>query len=88
MDIRFIEVKNRDCIIYDGHNNYTIRRTLSEIEEKLPQGLLTKVHRSFLANLSFIDSYDMLRNRIMMKEYEIPVSKTYKQEVLASLEVF
>jgi len=88
MDIRFIEVQNRDCIIYDGHNSYTIRRTLSEIEEKLPEGLLTKVHRSFLANLSFIDSYDMLRNRILMNQHEIPVSKTYKQQVLASLEVF
>jgi DNA-binding LytR/AlgR family response regulator len=87
-DVRYIEVKNRDCIISDGHNMYTIRRTLSEIEEKLPQALLTKVHRSFLVNLSYMDSYDMLRNRIIMGELEIPVSKTYKQTVLASLEVF
>lgn len=87
-DIQFIEVNNRECIIYSGSNWYTIRRSLSELEEKLPQGLLTKVHRSFLVNLKYMDSYDTLRNRIIIKEHEIPVSKAYKGEVLSSLEMF
>ena len=55
-DIQFIEVKNRDCIIHSNPHIYTIRRSLSELEEKLPKGLLTKVHRSFLVNLSYMDS--------------------------------
>lgn len=87
-DVQFIEVKNRDCIIHSGQHIYTIRRSLSELEEKLPQGLLTKVHRSFLVNLSFMDSYDTLKNRILIGDQEIPVSKAYKGEVLSSLEMF
>lgn len=87
-NIQYVEVKNRDCIIHSGPHAYTIRRSLSELEEKLPKGLLTKVHRSFLVNLSYMDSYDTLKNRILIGEHEIPVSKAYKSEVLSSLEMF
>ncbi len=86
-DIQFIEVKNRDCVIYSESHKYTIRRSLAELEDKLPEGLLSKVHRSFLVNLSFMDSYDTLKNRILIGAHEIPVSKAYKNEVLSSLEM-
>jgi len=87
-DIHYIEVQNRDCIIYIGDTSYTIRRTLSELESKLPDGLLTKVHRSYLVNLNYLDSYDMLTNKIIIGDRHIPVSKSHKEAVLTSLEQF
>lgn len=86
--ILFIEVQNRDCIIYTAHNEYKIRRTLAEVEERIPDGLLSRVHRSFLVNMKCLDSYDTLRNKIIIGEHEIPVSKGYKNEVLSSLNLF
>jgi len=87
-DIQIIEVQNRDCIIYTGKTSYTIRRTLAEVESKLPNGLLTKVHRSYLVNLNYLDSFDTISNRIIIGDRYIPVSKTHKEEVISSLELF
>jgi len=86
-DIRYIEIQNRICVIDTTHKQYTIRRTLQEIEEKLPAGLLTRVHRSYLVNLDYMDSYDTLRNRIIISDQEVPVSKAYKSEVTSQLEM-
>jgi len=85
-DIRYIEIQNRVCVIDTVHQQYTIRRSLQELEEKLPQGLLTRVHRSYLVNMSFMDSYDTLRNRIIIEDQEVPVSKAYKSEIIGELE--
>ena len=86
-DIRYIEIQNRTCIIDTKPKQYSVRRALHELEGKFPVGLLTRVHRSFLVNMAFMDSFDTLRNRIIISDQEIPVSKAYKAEVLGALEM-
>ncbi len=85
--IRFIEIQNRVCVIDVGHKQYKLRRSLQELEGRLPEGLFTRVHRSFLVNMTHMDSYDTSRNHIVMGDSMIPVSKAYKADVLGSLEL-
>jgi len=85
-DIRYIEIQNRDCIIDTIHKKYTIRRALQELEEKLPANMMTRVHRSFLVNLDYMDTYDIQMNRIVIGEETVPVSKAYKSIVLDTVE--
>lgn len=85
--IRYIEIQNRVCVIDVGHKQYKVRRSLQELEGRLPEGLFTRVHRSFLVNMAHMDSYDTSRNHIIMGASAVPVSKAYKAEVLGTLEL-
>ncbi len=42
---------------------------------------LKRVHRSWVANLSKVDSYSLTSRKIHINDKEIPVSKTYKDDV-------
>jgi len=60
------------------------RETISTIEAKLPQKDFIRVHRSFVVSLSGIDSFT--NEYIEIGKHEIPISRSYKKEVLQRLE--
>ena len=59
------------------------RETISNIEAKLPQKDFMRVHRSFIVNLSGIDSFTHEDLRISGKE--VPISRSYKKALLDRL---
>jgi len=62
------------------------RETISAIEAKLPKGQFIRIHRSYIVRLSKIQSFtneDITVNRIAL-----PISRSYKKEVLKRLEKF
>jgi len=83
-DIITIEVCDKQCLItVDGKQEpISIRIGLSELMEKLLNQLLFKVHRSFIVNEKYIDSYDITMNQISLGEIIVPVSRSFKSEVL------
>lgn len=58
------------------------KEKISHMEERLPEGFL-RIHRSFIVNRSKISSFS--REQVMVGETEIPVSRSYRQEVVAVL---
>jgi DNA-binding LytR/AlgR family response regulator len=60
------------------------RETISNTEAKLPQNEFLRVHRSFIVNLSKIDSFT--NELIEIGKKQIPISRSFKKEVLAFLE--
>ncbi|MDX2250363.1 MAG: LytTR family DNA-binding domain-containing protein [Bacteroidia bacterium] len=59
------------------------KSTLKAIEEKLPPTGFMRVHKSYIVNLSKIES---IRSRqIMIGKYEIPVSETLLEELLRTI---
>ena len=59
------------------------RSTLKDILSKLPQDQFIQTHRSFVVNLKKIKSWDS--NSIYIDQYEIPMSRSKKKEVLQLL---
>ena len=60
-------------------NKYTYAKKLVFFEEHLPQNSFIRVHRSWIVNLNFIQSYSKNRSTIVLKsKQQIPVSKSYK----------
>ena len=72
----YIQVKTED-------KNYTVHSTLKKIEEKLPDGLFLKVHRSYIINIKKI--IDIEDNSVLIKKDVIPVSRSNRPELMKRL---
>jgi DNA-binding LytR/AlgR family response regulator len=59
----------------------------AELMNKLSYKTLIQVHRSYIINTAHISSLNLSENTIIIKEKEIPVSKTFKEQVLQHLRI-
>lgn len=72
----YIQVKTED-------KNYTVHSSLKKIEEKLPDSLFLKVHRSYIINIKKI--IDIQDNSVLIKKDVIPVSRSNRSELMKRL---
>lgn len=56
-------------------------QTFNDFERQIPPNILCRVHKSYMVALDKIDSIE--KDRIKIKDREIPVSETYKQRLFA-----
>lgn len=67
------------------HNKTIVtRETISNIEAKLPQKKFIRIHRSYIIRLSKIQSYT--NEFIEIDKKALPISRSYKKDVLLRLE--
>ncbi len=83
-DIRFVESLSDYIKIHLVNGSVVTRETISNIEAKLPHKQFLRVHRSFIVAIARIDSFT--NEYIEMASQEIPISRSYKSEVLVRLE--
>jgi DNA-binding LytR/AlgR family response regulator len=86
IDIRtiyLIEAKGDYVLIKTDDKNYTVHSTLKKVEEKLPDEIFLKVHRSFIINFSKI--VDIEDNSVLIKKDVIPVSRSNRPELMRRL---
>ncbi|MCP9200976.1 LytTR family DNA-binding domain-containing protein [Gramella sp. GC03-9] len=62
------------------------RETISAIEDKLPDNRFIRVHRSFIISVDKIESYS--NEEIVIQNRSVPISRTYKENVINSLEKY
>ncbi|MFT6017512.1 MAG: DNA-binding LytR/AlgR family response regulator [Patescibacteria group bacterium] len=86
-DVLWIEVTNRDCNIHTLSKTIIVRMPFAELMNKLSYKTLIQVHRSYIINTAHISSLNLSENTIIIKEKEIPVSKTFKEQVLQHLRI-
>ncbi len=67
----------------DGRQITTLG-TLTSMEQQLPTQLFKRVQRSYIVNLKHVQSYNTQSLRLVSGT-EIPIGKTYREEVQASL---
>jgi len=83
-DILFIESLADYIKIYLSGSTVVTRETMSSIEAKLPQQDFIRTHRSFIVSIAAIESFT--NEFIEINRKQIPISRSYKKEVLDSLE--
>jgi two-component system, LytTR family, response regulator len=81
--IYLIEAKGDYILIKTEDKNYTVHSTLKKIENKLPDNLFLKVHRSFVINTKKI--IDIEDNSVLIKKDVIPVSRSNRPELMRRL---
>ena len=85
-DILYIEKGNNQnhSIIYTNENEYIIKDTINNLEEKLDDAFFMKTHRSCIVNLSNVDWYDCCHNIIHFNNKTIDLISREKRQILKS----
>lgn len=81
--IYLIEAKGDYIMVKTEKQNYTVHSTMKKIEEKLPDELFLKVHRSYIINTKKI--VDIEDNSVLIAKDVIPVSRSNRPELMKRL---
>lgn len=82
--IRFVESLSDYVKIHLSDKTVVTRETITNIESKLPQKDFIRTHRSFIVSIHNIESFT--GEYVEMGKNQIPISRSYKKEVLTKLE--
>jgi len=81
-DIYLLQAYGDYVRIYTDEKKYTPKDRLMNIKASLPDNFV-QVHRSYIINLSFLKYLE--GNHVMVKEEQVPVSNSYKEDLLKYL---
>lgn len=57
--------------------------TLSQLEKELPEQLFLRIHRSYIVNLKFLQSYD--QQEVSIADRKLPIGKSFRELVSTRL---
>jgi len=83
-EINYIESLSDYIKIHLVNKTIVTRETITNIEAKLPQKEFLRIHRSYIISISKIDSFT--NEFIEISKKALPISRSYKKEVLFKLE--
>ena len=70
-EIIYCRAQESYCHVYlNGQSGYLVSRSLKEMEEILPRDLFFRIHKSFLINLNYIDTYKKPGGYIVLRNGE------------------
>ena len=81
--VKVVEAKGDYIHIKTDTKNYIVHSTLKKIEDKLPEHLFLKVHRSFIINTKKI--IDIEDNSVLIAKEVVPVSRANRPELMKRL---
>lgn len=81
--ICFVEAKGDYINVKTEDEDYRVHSSLKKIEEKLPDSIFLKVHRSYIINIRKI--IDIEDNSVLIKKSIIPVSRANRSELMKRL---
>lgn len=93
-DRKMIKVDYNDIVYIESYSDYikihlteqivVTRETISVIEAKLPKQKFMRIHRSYIIAINHISSFT--NDHLTIKNKALPISRSYKKEVLQVLE--
>jgi DNA-binding LytR/AlgR family response regulator len=78
-DILYIEAKGNFLVVYTKSENIKTYLSISEIMERLPEGLFCRIHRSFLIALSKVSRYNS--HSVNVGQAQLPIGRLYGESV-------
>lgn len=86
-DVRFIEVEGKYSAIHVGERKYNVKASLKDLLLKLPQEDFVRVSRNFVINIDRVTHIDTFQFVIRIDNDEIPISRTYKDELMKRIQL-
>lgn len=83
-NILFVEADRNYCNIVTEAGDYLVVSTLKALENRLGRGNFVRVHRSFMVNISKLDS--VADSHLEIRRKTIPVSRSHKELLLGRLQ--
>ena len=79
-DVLYIEAMSNYIIVHTKQKKYVAYLTFKGMEEKLPNKLFIRIHKSFLVSVNAIQTIDV--NEVKLENCTLPISKSYREEVM------
>ncbi len=83
-DILFLEADRNYCQIVTAKQSYLLTATLKVMQDKLPNSIFVRVHRSYIVNITRLDV--VAESHVEINRKVIPLSKSYKEALLKHLQ--
>ncbi len=83
-EVNYIESLGDYLKIHIPEKTIVTRETITSIEAKLPKNSFLRIHRSFIVSINKIESFT--NEFVEINKKAIPISRSYKKEVLSRLE--
>jgi len=83
-DILYIQGLKDYVKIKTLSGQHIVLQTMKVLMEKLPQHQFVRIHNSYIISLDHIES--MVQNKIKIRDVLLPVSHSYKKELLSHIE--
>ncbi|TCD08551.1 response regulator transcription factor [Pedobacter frigidisoli] len=84
-DIDYLEARGDYVKLYVDDKIYSIHSSLKSVEDKLPQDVFSRVHRSFIINVGKIDTIE--GGTLIIKKSFVPVSDAYKSALNKRMQI-
>ncbi|TAE46475.1 MAG: DNA-binding response regulator [Bacteroidetes bacterium] len=86
-EILYIEADGRYSMVHTAAGRkYAIRISLTEMQAKLPGKQFAQSHRSYLVNLAWLQQIDLQEMTVLVGDKTVPLSKSYREDLLARLD--
>ncbi|MDE5746013.1 MAG: LytTR family DNA-binding domain-containing protein [Acetatifactor sp.] len=86
-EILYLEAANKETLLHCRDDVITLRKSLNELEQQLPETFFFRIHRKFLVNLSHVREYDTLRLTLDSRQ-TLPVSRRKSREFGLALKAY
>lgn len=84
-DVFYIKSDGRYCRVHTEQEMYLIRKSLKDLQSRLPKNNFVKCHRSYLINLAKVKSVDLDNDYVIMQEIKVPLARREKDNLLNRL---
>ncbi|MEX0844387.1 MAG: LytTR family DNA-binding domain-containing protein [Balneolaceae bacterium] len=84
-DILFLESKGDYVLIKTSNKEVKTHTTLTSMEEKLQERGFTRVHRSFMVNMSRVESWS--KTDVKVGQEIIPIGRSFKKQAIQKLKM-
>ena len=81
-DILYIEVEGKYSALQVRDRKFNVKASLKDLLQKLPADRFVRVSRNFVVNLNRIQHIDTFQYTVKVGDMEIPISRTYKEELM------
>lgn len=82
-EVLYIEAMSTYSVLVTARQKFIVHYTLKRIAGRLPFAHFRRVHRSYIVNTRLIDSIE--DNMLILAGHEVPLAKSYQDELLNSL---
>jgi DNA-binding LytR/AlgR family response regulator len=84
-DVLYVEVEGKYSSVHLKEKRYNVKASLKELMDKFPDDRFVRVSRNFIVNLDAVDYIDTVQYVIRLADRDIPVSRTYKEELMSRI---
>lgn len=85
-DILYVEADGSYCKVFTNEKEYVLTGNLTSISSGFDQECFLRIHRSYLINVTQVDSLD--HDYVQIARKDLPIGITYKDEVKTKLRRF